>query len=284
MIKSAQSKVEYLVTYIVWGLSILLLLSMIFLIYKMVGPGFSTIRWDYFLSEPLNSGRSGGISSILISTLLIVGVCLFVAIPIGLGTAIWLTEFTTSQSFLGQNIRRSLDILAGVPSIVFGLFGNALFCRYLGLGFSIISGGLTLACMVLPILIRSIEVGIRSIPSEHRFSASALGLSTFSQLYHLILPLAVPGIVVGLVLGIGRAVAETAALVFTSGYVDRMPSSISDSGRSLSVHIYDLSMNVPGGESNAYKSVFVILILLFFLNTLTMFLADRLLARKVMNE
>jgi hypothetical protein len=104
-------------------------------------------------------------------------------------------------SFFGRLVRRSLDVLAGVPSIVFGLFGNAFFCNTLGLGFSILSGGLTLACMVLPILIRSTEEGFRAVPSHYRLSAAALGFSRTTTLWHLLLPAAVPGLVVGLVLG-----------------------------------------------------------------------------------
>ena len=121
-----------------------------------------------------------------------------------------LAEFTPTDSWFGGLVRRSLDVLAGVPSIVFGLFGNVFFCKVLGLGFSILSGGLTLACMVLPILIRSTEEGFRAVPNEYRLGAAALGFSRTTTLFQLLLPAAVPGLVVGLVLGIGRAIAETA--------------------------------------------------------------------------
>ena len=153
--------------------------------------------------------------------------------------------------------------------------------RRLGLGFSILSGGLTLACMVLPILIRSTEEGFRSAPEEYRLGAAALGLSRTSTLFHLLLPAAVPGLVVGLVLGIGRAVAETAALIFTSGYVDRMPESLWDSGRSLSIHIFDLSMNVSGGDESAYASALVLLVSLLVINGVASWLADRWLGRRI---
>ena len=177
--------------------------------------------------------------------------------------------------------RRSLDVLAGVPSIVFGLFGNAFFCKTLGLGFSILSGGLTLACMVLPILIRSTEEGFRAVPANYRLSAAALGLSRTTTLIHLLLPAAVPGLIVGLVLGVGRAIAETAALIFTSGYVDRMPESLLDSGRALSIHIFDLSMNVSGGDANAYGSALVLVVLLLLINGTASWLATVGLHRKI---
>lgn len=224
------------------------------------------ISWEFLISEPRNAGREGGIAPILVSTLLILAVTIIASLPLGVGTAIFLAEFTNSESLLGRLIRRSLDILAGVPSIVFGLFGNAFFAIKLGLGFSILSGGLTLACMVLPILIRTTEEGLRNVPLEYRLGAAALGLSQKSTLCKIILPSAIPSLIVGMVLGIGRAIAETAALIFTSGYVDRMPESLFDSGRSLTVHIFDLSMNVAGGDKNAYASALVLVILFLFIN------------------
>jgi len=203
-------------------------------------------------------------------------------LPIGVGTAVLLAEFTSSENLFGRLVRRSLDVLAGVPSIVFGLFGNVLFCVYLGMGFSILSGGLTLACMVLPILIRSTEEGFRSVPDEYRHAAAALGVSRTTSLVHLLFPAAAPGLVVGLVLGVGRAIAETAALIFTSGYVDRMPESLSDSGRSLSIHILDLSMNVPGGDANAYASALVLIAMLLAINATASWVSNRWLHRRIL--
>jgi len=221
-----------------------------------------------------NAGREGGIFPILVSTLLILAVCMAVAIPIGVGTAVLLAEFSDRESRFGRLVRRSLDVLAGVPSIVFGLFGNAFFAKVLGLGFSILSGGLTLACMVLPILIRSTEEGFRAVPREYRLGAAALGLSKTTTIWNILLPAAIPGLVVGFVLGIGRAIAETAALIFTSGYVDRMPESLFDSGRALSIHIFDLSMNVAGGDANAYASALVLMLLLLLINSTAIWIAS----------
>jgi phosphate transport system permease protein len=243
--------------------------------------GVGQLSWEFLTAEPQNAGRDGGIAPILVSTGLILAVCLAVSLPLGVGTAVLLAEFTSTESVFGRLIRRSLDVLAGVPSIVFGLFGNAFFSIKLGLGFSILSGGLTLACMVLPILIRSAEEGFRAVPPEYRLGAAALGLSRTTTLGKLLLPAATPGLVVGLVLGIGRAIAETAALIFTSGYVDRMPESLLDSGRSLSIHIFDLSMNVAGGDANAYASALVLLILLLLVNGIATWTAKFWLAGKI---
>jgi phosphate transport system permease protein len=127
--------------------------------------------------------------------------------------------------------------------------------------------------MVLPILIRTAVEGLRAAPDDYRFSAAALGMTQTAALVHLLLPAATPAMVAGLMLGIGRAMAETAALIFTSGYVDRMPGSVFDSGRSLSIHIYDLSMNVAGGDSKAHAAALVLIVMLLIINSMALGLA-----------
>ena len=243
------------------------------ILFDLLRHGAERISWDFLFTAPRNAGREGGLSTILVSTVLILGVCMAVSLPLGVGTAVLLSE--AGEGGFARAVRRSLDVLSGVPSIVFGLFGNALFCKALGMGFSILSGGLTLACMVLPILIRATEEGLRAVPRELRLGAAALGLSRTTTLGRLILPAAVPGLMVGFILGVGRAIAETAALLFTSGYVDRMPSSLLDSGRALTVHIYDLSMNVPGGDRSAYGAALVLVVLLLLINSAAWKIARR---------
>ncbi|MHC0061392.1 phosphate ABC transporter permease PstA [Nostoc sp. UIC 10890] len=268
-------------TLVLWAIALFVSAVFCWILGDIVWHGVGHISWEFLTTEPRNAGREGGIAPILISTCLILGVCMAVSLPLGVGTAVLLAEFTATESVFGRLVRRSLDVLAGVPSIVFGLFGNAFFSIHLGLGFSILSGGLTLACMVLPILIRSTEAGFRSVPADYRLGAAALGLSRTTTLGKLLLPAATPGLVVGLVLGIGRAIAETAALIFTSGYVDRMPESLLDSGRSLSIHIFDLSMNVAGGDANAYASALVLLILLLLVNGIATWTARSWLGRRI---
>lgn len=272
-------RTEWLGLVLCWTAVALVSGAFAWLLFDLLWQGVPRLSLAFLSTPPLDSGRSGGISTILVSTLLILSVCMAVSLPLGLGTAILLAEFTSDESRFGRFVRRSLDVLAGVPSIVFGLFGNAFFCVYLGMGFSILSGGLTLACMVLPILIRATEEGFRSAPNAYRLGAAALGMSRTRTLTALLLPAATPGLLVGLVLGIGRAAAETAALIFTSGYVDRMPESLLDSGRALSVHIFDLSMNIGGGEQNAYAAAVVLIALLLVINLLAATLTDRWLPR-----
>lgn len=269
-----------LATLIVWLTATLVSGVFVWLLADIMMHGLAKLSWAFLVEPPKNAGRGGGIGSIIVSTALLVLVAIGTAAPLGLATAVLLREFTRHDSLFGRCVQCSLDVLAGVPSIVFGLFGNAFFCIYLGLGFSLLSGGLTLACMVLPILIRTAEQGLHAAPDDYRLAAAALGLSRRAALVHLLLPAATPALVAGLLLGIGRAGAETAALIFTSGYVDRMPDSLFDSGRSLSVHIYDLSMNVAGGDANAYASALVLIILLLIINTMAMSLANHWLQRR----
>ena len=266
---------ELLSTFLIWGAAVLVTLPFVWITGDLIFHGVRHLSPEFLLSTPRDAGREGGISSIMVSTVLIISVCLTVAMPIGVGTALFLSEYTRNDQVLGRLIRGSLDILAGVPSIVFGLFGNVLFCQALGLGFSILSGGLTLACMMLPIVIRTMEEGFRSLVQEQRLSAAALGLSKYTTIRTVLLPSAMPSIVVAGILGLGRALAETAALIFTSGYVDRMPESLLDSGRALAVHIYDLSMNVAGGNAHAYATALVLVTLLLGINILASRMAAR---------
>ena len=264
----------------VWGVALAVAAAFGWIIVDAFVHGASQLSTEFINSPPSDAGRAGGIAPILVSTALILGVCMSVAVPLGLGTAVLLAEFSRDANGFGRLVRRSLDVLAGLPSIVFGLFGYAFFCRGLGLGFSILSGGLTLACMVLPVLIRSVETALRAVPDDMRSASAALGLSKTTAIRSLLLPAAAPGLAVGLILGIGRALAETAALLFTSGYVARMPSSVLDSGRALSVHIYDLAMNVPGGDRMAYASALVLLGLLLGMNALATVLVQHWQRRK----
>ena len=277
----AADRKDLLLGIFVWLAALLVTGLFLFLLADLLYHGAGQLSWQFLATDPQDAGRAGGIRSILLSTGLLLGVCLGAAIPLGVGTAVLLSEFSAIDDGFGRLVRRSLDLLACVPSIVFGLFGNAFFAVALGLKFSILSGGLTLACMVLPILIRSVEEGLREVPDEYRLGAASLGLSRTSAFWHLLLPAAVPSLIAGLILGLGRATAETAALIFTSGYVDRLPTSLFDSGRALSLHIYDLSTNVPGGDRNAYASALVLLMLLLAINSTIIWIGENWLHKRI---
>jgi len=263
---------ERLAAVTLWTIAALIIAVLAWILLDIAVHGLSHLSLGFLIEPPMDAGRGGGIGPIIVSTLLILAVTMTVAVPLALATAVALAEHTRGPSRFGWVVRRSLDALAAVPSIVFGLFGNALFCHALGMGFSILSGGLTLACMALPIMIRTTEQAIRAVPDEYHYGAAALGLSRTTTLLRITLPSAAPALGAGLVLGIGRALAETAALIFTSGYVTRTPESLFDSGRAMSVHIYDLSMNVPGGNANAHATAAVLVAMLLVINTAAVWL------------
>jgi len=242
-------------------LILLSLVALIFLLFhELVREGVGALSFNFITDRPRLAGREGGILPILVSTAMATGLALLFAIPISIGAALYLSEFTSATRGFGKSLRLALNVLAATPSIVFGLFGNAIFCVYFGLGYSILAGSLTLSCMVLPLLIPVFEEAFRAVPFELKQNSVALGFSRFRTARSVIIPTALPGIVAGAVLGFARAISETAALLFTSGYSLRMPDSVFDSGRVLSVHIYDLAMNVIGGETNAYASALILII------------------------
>lgn len=242
----------------VWTTAATVIGALLAILGHVIWQGLSHIDLGFLLSTPEKGGRSGGIAPIIVSTFAVTGIALVVSVFVGVGIAVLVTEYLSRDSVLGRLTRTTLAVLAAVPSIVFGLIGNAVFCEWFGLGFSLLAGGLTLAAMVMPIIACVVEQTLRGVPVSARAGAYALGMPRYRAISMVILPIALPGIIGGVALGFGRAVAESAALIFTSGYVDRMPSSWFDSGRTLAVHILDLSMNVPGGEAKAFATATVL--------------------------
>jgi phosphate transport system permease protein len=266
-----------------WLCALSVVATFCWILFDIVANGYRALGIGYFVEEPAQAGREGGIASILVATLLLLGVALAVALPLGIACAVYLAEFTRRDDLLGRAVRRSLDVLAGVPSIVFGLFGMAFFCEFLGWGWSIASGGLTLACMVIPLVVRTTEEGLRAAPELYRQGCDALGISKATALTHVLLPSAVPGVMAGLVLGVGRALAETAAVMFTAGASIRMPDSLWDSGRSLAYHIYIMSIEVPGGTERAYTAALVLVLLLIVVNLVSHVLVTRFLKGRLLH-
>ncbi len=250
------------------------------LIWDLVRLGLPRLSWDFLFGEVDDAGRAGGIAPLLVSTLWILLCCLVVAIPFGIGCALWLSEFVRRGSLVARLVTGGVDLLSSVPSIVFGLFGMVFFAQTLGMGFSILSGGLTLACMILPLLVRTTLTALESIPADLRPASAALGLTRTTSTVKVLLPAALPGIVAGITLGIARALSETAALLFTSGYATRMPGSFFDSGRALSVHIYDLALNVANGGPMASSSALVLLTLILVVNAVAVALSEHWLRRR----
>jgi len=244
---------------LVWCGAAAVMLALLAIVGDVLRHGLGQVDWAFLTESPFSSGRSGGIGPIIVSTMIVTGIAVVVATPLAVGIAILLAEHLPPGDPRARRVRACLSTLAGVPSIVFGLVGNTLFCDWLGMGFSLLSGGLTLALMALPIIAFVAEQSISGAAESLRPGAYALGMTQTRVVTRVILPVALPGIVGGVALGLGRAIAESAALVFTSGYVDRMPGSLFDSGRTLAVHILDLAMNVPGGDARAYATAAVLL-------------------------
>lgn len=267
---------------LVTGSAWTLMLIFAWVLAGLVSRGWSALDLAFLTQAPSAAGRDGGVAPILVATLWILAASLALCVPLGLGTALWLAEYCPRKSRVGRWVRLSLDALAGVPSIVFALFGNAFFVVILAMGYSILAGGLTLGCMSLPLFVRAAEDGLRAVPDEQRYAAAALGISRTCILTRIVLPRAVPGIVVGVVLVIARTLSGTAPMMFTSGYVTRMPGSVMDSGRGLALHIYDLSMNVPGGERHAAASALLLVMLLLILNGAAAWLGTRILGRRAL--
>lgn len=260
--------VDGLFTLSVWLVALSVAGVLAWLLGDVLMRGAGALSWELLVGEVRSAGRAGGIAPILVSTAWIVAIALATAFPLALATGIVIAEILPANSTATRWVLGSLDVLAGTPSVVFGLFGNALFNQVFDFGYSLLSGGLTLACMVLPFMIKANVDGLRAVPQSYREAGVALALTRAATLRHVLLPMAMPGIVAGVLLGLARALAETAALLFTSGYVTRMPESLLDSGRTVSIHIYDLAMNVAGGDQMAYASALLLVMALVLINLL----------------
>jgi len=211
----------------------------------------------------------------LITTVFMVALSLFIAVPPGLFTAIYLVEYATRGNRLVQLVRMTTETLAGIPSIVYGLFGALFFVSWLGWGYSLLAGAFTLSIMILPLIIRTAEESLNSVPDTYREGAFGLGAGRVRTVFRVVLPAAAPGILAGVILAVGRIVGETAALIYTAGTVAQVPRTPLASGRTLAVHMYALS-----GEGlytgQAYATAVVLLIVVIGINTLSAALVKRI--------
>ena len=238
--------------------------ALVFIIGFVLAGGLKHVTWG-FLTEPiLDMGRAGGILPAIVGTLMMAFVAVGIAAPLGIASAIYLAEYTR-EGKATQAIRFGINCLAGVPSIIFGLFGFILFVVMLGFGWSIISGGLSLAAMILPTIIRTAEEALRSVPQEYRDVAASLGATRWQVVVKAVLPYALPGILTGVILGIGRSIEETAVVIFTAGSAVQMPESLFDSARTMAVHFYILAREGISND-NAYATASVLIITILIIN------------------
>ncbi len=214
----------------------------------------------------------------MINTLFMTVLSLAMAVPAGIFSAIYLTEYSSRSSRIVKFIRLTTETLSGIPSIVYGLFGYILFVITLGWSYSLIAGAVTLAIMILPLIIRTTEEALLSVPDAYREGSFGLGAGKLHTIFRLILPCAVPGILAGMILAVGRIVGESAALIFTAGTVAKVPGSIFDSARTLSVHMYAL-MSEGLYTNEAFATAVVLLVLVIGINALSGLVAKKLAMR-----
>ncbi len=224
-------------------LSVLTIISVLGLIlWFLAKEGFSALSWEFLTQPPKNGMTEGGIFPALVGTLYLTSGAILFALPLGVFAAIYLTEYAYQGRFV-RIIRLGVNNLAGVPSVVFGLFGLAMLVEYCGFGPSILAGSLTLGILILPTIIRTSEEALLAVPQTYREASLALGVGKWHTIYKAVLPSAIPGILTGSILGIGRAAGETAPIIFTAAcfYAPRLPHSIFDQVMALPFHLYVLA-------------------------------------------
>lgn len=231
---------------------------------SVIANGASHLSLEFLTREPENMGKEGGIFSIIITTIYLALFSIAIAAPIGISAAIFLTEYAKESPVI-RLIRFGTESLAGIPSIIFGLFGYAFFVVLLGLRYSIVSGGLTLTLMILPTIIRTAEEAIKMVPGSYREGSLALGATKWQTIYKVVLPAAAPGMLTGIILGIGRVVGETAAVIYTAGSSLGLPDSIWRPGRTMAVHLYILASEGLSKE-NMYATATVLIITVLIIN------------------
>ena len=257
------------------------MLALLFVIVYILVKGIPHLTPELF-SWKYNSDNVS-LMPALINTLLIAALSLLFAVPVGIGAAVYLTEYAKRGNKLVGIVRITAETLSGIPSIVYGLFGSLFFVKYLGFGLSLLSGALTLAIMILPLIMRTTEEALLTVPDSYREGSFGLGAGRLRTVFKIVLPSAVPGILSGIILGIGRIVGESAALIFTAGTVAEVANSVFDSARTLSVHMYAIS-----GEGlhidQTYATAVVLLAVTIIINALSEFAAKKLGGGERQNE
>lgn len=210
----------------------------------------------------------------IINTLLMTLLSLLVCVPLGIGAAIWLTEYAPRGSRLVKLVRMTAETLSGIPSIIYGLFGSLFFVVAMGMGLSLLSGALTLSIMVLPTIMRTTEEALLAVPDSYREGSFGLGAGRLRTTFKVVLPSAIPGILSGVILAIGRIVGETAALIYTAGTVAKVPGSLLDSTRTLAVHMYTISTEGLYIDQS-YATAVVLLVMVLIINSLSALIAKR---------
>ena len=251
------------------ALTVLVLFSLVFYILIKGIPNLkpSLFEWKY-------TSKNASMMPAIINTITMVLMTLLIAVPFGIGSAIYLTEYAKRGNKEVPVIRMTTETLSGIPSIVYGLFGYMAFVRWLG-GYSLMAGIITLAIMILPLIMRTTEEALLAVPDSYREGSYGLGAGRLRTIFRVVLPSAMPGILSGVILGVGRIVGETAALIYTAGSVTGVPDSLMSSGRTLAVHMYAL-LSEGLYTDEAYATAVVLLVLVFIINRLSAYVANKI--------
>ncbi|MDP2858029.1 MAG: phosphate ABC transporter permease PstA [Bacillota bacterium] len=264
-------------TLLVWASGILVMGVLLAIISIVLIRGLPFLSLEFLTQAPQKMGREGGILPMIAGTFLLAMVAVPIATVLGVGAAIYLSEYTV-EGRLTRIVRSGTEILAGVPSIIFGLFGFVLFVVTLGFGWSVVSGGLTVAFMTLPTIIRTSEESLRAVPRIYREVSYALGAGKWHTIRKVVLPSAGQGILTGVMLALGRSVAETAAVIFTAGSSLRFPTSPFDPVRTMAVHFYILAREGISMD-RAYATAAALIVLILVVNSIALTLMRRYRAR-----
>ena len=271
---------------VMWLAGLITLVVLLLVVGYVIVQGGKALNWQ-FLSTAPKGGLSGegGISTTIGTTVYLVGLTLLISTPMGVGAAVYLIEYAGEQSLTSPILRVLISIanfavetLAGIPSIIYGLFGYALFVSTLRFGWSLLSAALAGACLVLPTIIRTTEEALLTVPDDYRRGSLALGATKWQTLYQVVLPAAIPGIITGIILSVGRVISEPAVFFVTLGGSHRLPTSIMDGGRTLALHLYYLAMDTNAFDK-AMGTAAVLVILIVLINLVIDIISRKLTAK-----
>lgn len=271
------TKLKQKIGFNILRLSMLAVMAILAIIlYDIISKGIGVINWEFIASAPKQGMTEGGIWPAIVGTFYVTVITAFVAVPLGVFAAIYLNEYA-AQGKITRLIRMSIRNLAGVPSIVYGLFGLALFVNILGFGTSILSAGLTLGLMTLPVTITASEEALKSVPDSYRSGALALGVSKWYSIRTNVLPYAIPGILTGTILGLARAAGETAPILFTGAafFLPFLPKSVSSQFMALPYHLYIMATqhhDIAQVRPLAYGTALVLIVLVLSMNLVAILL------------
>jgi phosphate transport system permease protein len=262
--------------------TIVAVIPIIAIIAYIVYKGAPALSWEFITGFPSDGMRSGGIWPAIVGTFFLTMLCALIVAPFGIGAAVYLSEYAPDNRWT-QSIRIAIINLAGIPSVVYGLFGLGLFVIFLNLGISILAGSLTLAIMTLPVIITTTEEALRAVPQSFRVVSRSVGATQWQTVRRIVLPQALPGIMTGVILGLERAAGETAPILFTAAvfFLPGLPSSVLDPTMALPYHLYVISTQVPGMSPEIqYGTALVLLIFVLGMNLVATIIRSRARARR----